>query len=103
MLADPVSSRRDGGQTPDVSARDKVTAELRQSMWRDCGLVRDGAGLEKLLRAPHLVARLIARSALFREESRGSHFRADFPHEDARLDAHVVLRRGQEPVWETWL
>jgi succinate dehydrogenase/fumarate reductase flavoprotein subunit len=30
------------------------------------------------------VARLIARAALRREESRGGHFRADFPQRDDR-------------------
>ena len=80
-----------------------MTDELRQAMWRDCGLVRDGVGLERTLDASHPLARLVARSALYREESRGSHFRADFPTEDDRFLGHVVLRRGSEPVLETWL
>src|SRR3989440_3617178 len=41
-----------------------VTPELRRAMWRDAGLVRDGAGLEPLARSVHPVARLVARSAL---------------------------------------
>jgi L-aspartate oxidase len=80
-----------------------VTDELRRAMWDDCGLVRDGPGLERLLDAPHPLARLVARSALYREESRGSHFRVDFPVEDERLLEHVVLRPGSDPVLETWL
>jgi L-aspartate oxidase len=43
------------------------------------------------------VARLIARAALRREESRGGHFRADFPQRD---DLHwkIHLVDGREPA-----
>jgi L-aspartate oxidase len=80
-----------------------VTEELRRSMWQDCGLVRDAAGLERLLCAPHLLTRLIVLTALYREESRGSHFRVDYPADDDQFMGHVVLRPGSEPVVETWL
>jgi L-aspartate oxidase len=87
-------------QAPDP---EPVTPELRASLWRDCGLIRDAAGLSELLDAPHLLTRLIAETALTREESRGSHFRADFPAENEELERHVVLRHGAEPELETWL
>jgi L-aspartate oxidase len=87
---------------PAEPAPELVTPELRHALWQDCGLIRDAAGLEHLLDAPHALARLIARSALTREESRGSHFRADFPSESKVLERHVVLRAGEEPVLETW-
>ena len=80
-----------------------VTPALRDAMWRDAGLVRDGSGLQGLVRSPHPVARLIARSALARRESRGGHFRADFPHEDPKLNGlHTVLRPGREAAFEAW-
>ena len=80
-----------------------VTAELRDAMWRDAGLVRDGSGLEGLVRSTHPVARLTARSALARRESRGGHFRVDFPHEDPKLNGlHTVLRPGREATFEAW-
>jgi L-aspartate oxidase len=79
-----------------------VTPELRHALWADAGLVRDAAGLERLLDAPNLVARLVATSALVRAESRGAHFRADFPTESGRFERHVVLRPGAEPVLEAW-
>jgi L-aspartate oxidase len=87
----------------EVPPKKPVTPALRRRVWRDCGLVRDAAGLERLARAPHLLTRLIAQSALVREESRGSHFRADFPLEGEAQASHVVLRPGSEPTLETWL
>jgi L-aspartate oxidase len=79
-----------------------VTAELRRALWDDAGLVRDAAGLERLREHPHLVTRLVAESALARAESRGSHFRADFPAPEPDFERHVVLRRGAEATLETW-
>ncbi|HSJ94208.1 MAG TPA: FAD-dependent oxidoreductase, partial [Gaiellaceae bacterium] len=79
-----------------------VTDELRRALWDDCGLVRDAAGLERLRDAPHLLSRLIADSALVREESRGAHFRVDFPAESDAFERHVVHRLGSEPALEAW-
>ncbi|MBA3376924.1 MAG: FAD-dependent oxidoreductase [Actinobacteria bacterium] len=80
-----------------------VDEGVRSALWRDCGLIRDVAGLDRLRASPHVLTRLIAESALLREESRGSHFRADFPVENSSLERHIVLRLGHEPALETWL
>ena len=90
------------GHLPQPPTTEPVTPELRQALWRDCGLIRDAAGLSHLVDAPHLLTRLIAESALTREESRGSHFRADFPSDSEVFERHVVLRSGREPALETW-
>jgi L-aspartate oxidase len=78
-----------------------VTPEVREAMWRDAGLIRDAAGLERLAANSHTLARLIATSALAREESRGGHFRADFPFEAERFAAHTVIRHREE-LLERW-
>jgi L-aspartate oxidase len=64
---------------------------LRRAMSRDAGVVRDQAGLTRLMAeiaameraygpASELIAaRLIVSAALDRRESRGGHFRADYP------------------------
>ena len=54
-------------------------AETRHALWRLAGIERDAAGLERLEGDPFPLARLIARSALAREESRGAHQRSDHP------------------------
>jgi L-aspartate oxidase len=80
-----------------------VTPELRDALWEDAGLIRNAAGLARLTSSTHLVASLVARSALAREESRGGHFREDFPEENPALDGlHTVLRAGREPQLERW-
>jgi len=69
--------------------------------WKYCGIVRAGAGLEEAIRlleaAPQsseqIVALLIARCALAREESRGAHFRTDFPEKRAQFEKHSVVSK----------
>jgi L-aspartate oxidase len=97
--SDPPRHRR--GRAPSESEA-AVAPGLRRAVWENAGLVRDGAGLERLGRSEHLVVRLLARAGGARTESRGSHFRADYPHEDPERAAHIVLRAGQEPAFERW-
>ena len=94
-----------GNGPPYVSVTDEapVTPELREALWRDAGLVRERTGLMRIAASPHLLASLVARCALAREESRGGHFRADFPELDASLDGlHTIVRRGREPELQPW-
>lgn len=77
-------------------------ADAGAALWRDAGLIRSAAGLERLLETPSELVRLIARSALARTESRGVHFREDYPAEDAALAGHLVIYPGAEPELERW-
>lgn len=77
--------------TPPEAASDispSGLARLRQIMWRDVGLARSADGLHRALAeldelaAGHRLvslASLIALAALRRRESRGAHYRVDFP------------------------
>jgi L-aspartate oxidase len=84
------------------------TQELRDRVWTGLGLERNATSLKDLLdwldtvrregetdaadRVGVDVARAMAVSALFREESRGAHFRTDFPErDDARFRGHTLL------------
>ena len=44
----------------------------------------------------HTVVELIARLGLAREESRGGHYREDFPVKRVEFEKHSVVARGGE-------
>ena len=119
MAADdnPVPSEsacRPGPSAERRPGRTGLREELQRRAWEALGLERNATGLEDLLefletvRRPGEeapadrgdaeeanlidVARAMAASALFREESRGAHFRTDFPEtDDARFHGHTLL------------
>ncbi|MFC2008439.1 FAD-dependent oxidoreductase [Chloroflexota bacterium] len=72
----------------------KGLSELKASL-RSAGAV-DGRGLQHLLKTRNLLlsAELLCRSALARTESRGAHWRSDYPAEDDDWLRSVVIRRG---------
>jgi L-aspartate oxidase len=79
------------------------TTATREAMWRLAGPWRQADQLEQLLDDPYPVARLIARAALSRQESRGAHRRIDFPHRDPSLDGvHLVIDRDETVRREHW-
>jgi len=45
-----------------------------------------------------LVSEMVARSALMREESRGGHFRSDFPAEDASWKKNLFVQKVNDQV-----
>ncbi len=89
------------------------SVRLRRLMWEKVGLVRTGEGLRDALdeidvlaaelprgvsEAHNLctVARLVARAALARPESRGGHFRADHPDTRTAWARRIVLSRSRD-------
>jgi L-aspartate oxidase len=96
-----------------------VQSSLRSSMWRNVGIERTGAKLrdagdmfdfwarytlDKIFDDPHgwevqnmlLVGAIMARSALWREESRGAHLRSEFASQRGEFAVHDLWRRGRE-------
>jgi L-aspartate oxidase len=97
------------------AATERWIADLRGLMWKHAGLLRDGNGLREAQRGLdalavsmprglfrralearnlHAVAGLIVASALGREESRGAHYRNDFPLHDV-VARHSVMQQGR--------
>jgi L-aspartate oxidase len=78
-------SRRPGSDAPRIA-------------WETCGIIRSAEGLTEACAQlePDSVAYLIARCALAREESRGAHFRSDFPEKSAAFEKHSVIRKDAE-------
>jgi L-aspartate oxidase len=89
-------------------------SELQTLMWNQVGIVRTGSSLKQAIKRleemgpqvsrPHsrreyearnlqIAGLLAARSALAREESRGAHYRTDFPdHNDVKFKKHSIAR-----------
>ncbi len=116
--------------TAEEEARlETVIAELQASMWAYAGLLREertlrmgleaqqaaGAALDELAGqgkssrrlaealAMSRVARAILASALARTESRGAHFRNDYPkRDDQNFRKHSVVGRDGRVSFETW-
>lgn len=101
-------------RTPDEQV-ERWIEDLRDNMWKYAGLLRDAQGLElmqhklqalagtmphglsrRALEARNLytVASLIVTAALARCESRGAHFRMDYPQHNAEA-LHSVLYRDE--------
>jgi L-aspartate oxidase len=99
---------------PVDSGIEEIIAQIQTLMWNDVGIVRMRAGMQNAIKtleaiAPklqnprarraheaanlHLAALAIARSALAREESRGAHYRGDYPAlDDKKFLKHSVVR-----------
>lgn len=81
---------------------DPPPAETREAVWELAGPLRSADRLERLLDDPYPLARLVARFALERRESRGSHQRLEYPEQDPELDGRHILCRGDEMRWQAW-
>ena len=84
-------------------------------MWDDVGIIRSGESLararetlaawEQAVAAPSdrpshelanllLAGRLVTEAALLREESRGAHYRTDFPETREAWRRHLIFRKA---------
>ena len=99
-----------------ASIPERSRDNLQNLMWRNVGITRNGTRLllsarilnlwQRTMPAPETaddyvlrnmltVARLIVESALARRESRGAHYRSDFPDTTGDWQRHIVLGRAR--------
>ncbi len=93
---------------------EELIGQIQDAMWKNAGIVRMRVGMQEAVKmleglSPrvahprtrraheaanlHLAALLVARSALAREESRGAHYRVDYPgHDDKKFLKHSVVK-----------
>ena len=114
-------SAKNGGAKP-ASAVCETLTKIRDLMWRNVGIMRNGKELAETikqleainhpkceksgragheLRNLHTLALVATRAALAREESRGSHYRSDFPfRNDEDFARHSALQKGKDVRFE---
>jgi L-aspartate oxidase len=96
---------------------EEIIGQIQDLMWNEVGVVRIRTGIQKAVKALeemapklahpktkraheaanlHIAALLVARSALAREESRGAHYRIDYPdHDDRKFLKHSIVRNDK--------
>jgi len=118
-LAEPMPEKKVAGGrpngivTPSAKAAEDFVRQVQEIMWRDVGIVRSGKSLKQALEKLQALSEsipkeacrrafeanniwqtgiLIARSAMARLESRGAHYRTDYPeHDDKKYLKHSVV------------
>jgi len=94
---------------------EQLIGQIQDAMWKGAGIVRTRAGMQEAIKVLegltvrvghprtrrsqeaanlHIAALLVARSALAREESRGAHYRTDYPApDDKKFLKHSVVTK----------
>lgn len=96
-------------QTFEISTA--VKKRVKRVMWERVGILRDENSLKRALaefeqieqanlgtssRNFVTLAKLVATAALWREESRGGHFRTDYPEKNEKWRAHSIQKIGEK-------
>jgi L-aspartate oxidase len=116
------SSEKSAEKAKPKPAASNGLTQLKELMWKCAGILRSGKELKTAiealrtmgipqsarngrfdheLRNLHTLGSLIARSALTREESRGSHYRSDFPYrDDEKFQKHSLIAKDHDVTYE---
>lgn len=95
--------------------------ELKKLMWENVGILRMGEKLKRVLKILEgwvreidgfipdkellelknmtLISYLMTKSALLRKESRGAHFRIDFPTMKDEYRKHIIIEKDKEVIY----
>ncbi|MBX3293899.1 MAG: L-aspartate oxidase [Acidobacteria bacterium] len=106
LMSVPADTEHSRTMVPSRSAISvAVKKRVKRIMWERVGILRDKASIQRALaeleqiaagridRASRnfvTLAALVSRGALWREESRGGHYRTDFPESDDRFRVHSI-------------
>ena len=99
------------GTKPEAVMSTAVRKRVKRVMWERVGIIRDKDGLSRAIKEFRQIASgslgtssrnfvtlatLVASAALWREESRGAHYRTDFPAQDENWRTHSIQQIGRE-------
>ena len=94
---------------PETQISTAVRKRVKRIMWERVGILRDRESLRRALQELETIAagnlstssrnfvtlaQLITRGAIWREESRGGHFRTDFPKQREEFRVHSIQQIG---------
>ena len=104
-------SANDASGRPQTAIATAVKKRVKRVMWERVGILRDRESLQRAIsefeqieqaslstssRNFITLALLVARAALWREESRGGHYRSDFPDQREDFRVHSIQTLGSE-------
>jgi L-aspartate oxidase len=96
---------------PQSAMSTAVRKRVKRVMWERVGILRDAGALRRAIsefdqiskaklstssRNFVTLASLVAKAALWREESRGGHFRTDFPEQREEFRVHSIQKAGED-------
>ncbi len=98
-------------RNPQSAISTAVRKRVKRVMWERVGILRDAASLRRAIGEFEQISRsnlsvssrnfvtlasLVAAAALWREESRGGHFRTDFPEQREEFQVHSIQKIGAD-------
>jgi len=115
--AEKLAAKTANTGSSDAAELSNSLQKIKAIVWRDAGIIRNGKDLKEALdtlvgmelprpaemsrcalEQRHIweLAQIIVRCALAREESRGGHYRSDFPfRDDEKFGKHSIVIRGE--------
>jgi L-aspartate oxidase len=101
------TSTQSESRNPESGIATAVRKRVKRVMWERVGILRDKISLQRAINEFEQIASsnlstssrnfvtlatLVAKAAIWREESRGGHFRTDFPEQREEFRAHSIQR-----------